>query len=142
MLAARRLSEAKLRERLTKKAFDPSDIDDAIERARRDGYIDDSLYATLYVETRSRALGNRRIVGDLVRRGIPHEEAKQALQDSEIDEETRLAQAYEKLKRTRSTLSLPAAARALERLGFPTPAIYRHLQTQAQEFFAPPPDLE
>jgi SOS response regulatory protein OraA/RecX len=137
MLAARRLTAQQLRDRLVRKAFAPEDIDDALQRAHNERYLDDALYAELYLETQSAGIGDRRLIGNLVKRGIDRDTALSALQKSSSDEAARLATAYAKLRRTRANVSLPSAARALERLGFPATAIYRFLQAQGPELFDP-----
>ncbi len=104
----------------------------AVEACKRDGFIDDVLFARLFVDGRSKAVGNVRLVAELVRRGIDRDAARQSVSSCERDETARLAVALEKLFRTRSTLSYPSAARALERLGFPTALIYRALRQRAQ----------
>ena len=131
MLAYRRLTESQLRIKLEKKGFPIEEIGIVIERAKADKFIDDRLFATLYLDASGKSVGDRRLVADLVRRGIDRELALMALEHSGSVEEERLAFAYEKLQRTRSSLSMPSAARALERKGFPAPLIYRFLRTQA-----------
>jgi len=71
-----------------------------------------------------------------VRRGIDRDAAKSSVASSEHVEDERLGAAIDKLFRTRSALSFPSAARALERLGFPASAIYRQLRARAQREFA------
>ncbi|MBC5800618.1 MAG: regulatory protein RecX [Candidatus Eremiobacteraeota bacterium] len=132
MLAQRRLTEVQLRTRLARKGFDEGDVQAAVALCKRDGFIDDALFARLFVEGRAKALGNARLVAELVRRGINRDAAKISVNACERREDERVALAAEKLFRTRTTLSYPSAARALERLGFPSPLIYRHLRLRAQ----------
>ncbi len=86
----------------------------------------------MFVDGRTKAVGNARLVAELVRRGIDCQAAQKSVLVCEREESDRLALAAEKLFRTRATLSYPSAARALERLGFPSPMIYRHLRVRAQ----------
>jgi SOS response regulatory protein OraA/RecX len=79
-----------------------------------------------------KAVGNSRLVAELVRRGIDRDAAKASVASAERDQEERLGSAIDKLFRTRSNLSYPSAARALERLGFPASAIYRQLRDRVQ----------
>jgi regulatory protein len=58
LLARRELSEAQLRERLARKAFELRDIDDAVARLRRTGALDDLRVAT--AAARTEALVKRR----------------------------------------------------------------------------------
>jgi regulatory protein len=132
MLAQRRLSESQLWERLARRGYPDDEIRSAVESCKRDGFVDDALFARLFVDGRVKAVGNARLVAELVRRGIDRDAAKASVASAERDQEERLGSAIDKLFRTRSNLSYPSAARALERLGFPASAIYRHLRERVR----------
>ena len=135
LLAQRRLTEVQLWTRLTQRGYPEDEVRAAVASCKSDGFIDDALFAQLYVDGRAKAVGNARLVADLVRRGIDRDAAQESVAAAERVEDERLEAALDKLFRTRERLSYPSAARALERLGFPTPAIYRHLRTRAQSAF-------
>jgi len=130
-LALRRLTEAQLWQRLARKGYADADIRDAVEACKTWGYLDDRLFAQLYIDGRCKAVGDARLVAELVRRGIAHDAALDSVAQAARDQDARLAAAIEKLFRKRPALGYPNAARALERLGFPAPAIYRHLRARA-----------
>jgi len=132
-LAQRRLTEAQLWTKLQRKGYEDDDIRGAIERCRAEGYVDDKLFAHLYVEGKQKALGDVRLVGELVRKGIDRYAAHRAVQTSSADQSERLQQAIEKVYRTKPGISYPSAARALERLGFPASLIYSRLRDRAAE---------
>jgi regulatory protein len=132
MLAQRRLTEVQLRERLARRGYADDDVRSAVESCKRDGFVDDALFAQLFVDGRPKAVGDARLVAELVRRGIDRDAAKASVASAERDQDGRLALAIDKLFRTRPNLSYPSAARALERLGFPAAAIYRHLRERVQ----------
>ncbi len=136
LLAQRRLTEVQLWTKLAQRDYSEDEVRAAVESCKSDGFVDDSLFAQLFVDGRVKAVGNARLVADLVRRGIDRDAAKACVAGAERVEDERLAAALEKLFRTRASLSYPSAARALERLGFPAPAIYRHLRSRAQCAFA------
>ncbi|HXP92648.1 MAG TPA: RecX family transcriptional regulator [Candidatus Binatia bacterium] len=133
MLAQRRLTEAQLWKRLEAKGYPPDAISDAVARCKAHGYLDDHLYATLYVEGARKAVGDARLRAELVKRGIDREAAASVVASAPRDERARIDAAYVKIVRSRPTLSYPAIAQRLERLGFPTPLIYRMLRERAHE---------
>jgi SOS response regulatory protein OraA/RecX len=132
MLALRRLTEAQLWKKLGAKGYPDDEIAVAVASCKRDGYVDDALFASLYVEGARKAVGDARLVAELVKRGINRDAAKHSVAIAPRSQDERIALAYEKLARMKPNLSYPSAARALERLGFPTSLIYRTLREHAQ----------
>ena len=134
ILAQRRLTEAQLWVKLERKGFVDEEIREAVASCKRDGYIDDKLFADLFIELKRKAIGNSRLTGELVKRGIDREIAALAVAKASIDESQRADEAIAKLFRTKTSLSYPSAARTLERLGFPASLIYRKLREHAAQF--------
>lgn len=135
LLAQRRLTEAQLWQRLEQRGYDDEAIAGAIASCKADGYVDDRLYASLYVEGARKAVGDARLCAELVKRGIDRDAALGVIECSPIDEQARIAVAYAKIRRTQPALAYPSVARRLERLGFPTPLIYRVLREHARAEF-------
>jgi SOS response regulatory protein OraA/RecX len=135
MLAMRRLTEAQLQQRLAARGYADEAIAGAISSCKRDGYIDDALFASLYVEGPRKAVGDVRLVAELVKRGIDREAAQRAVSAAPRTQTERIALAFDKLRRAKRVLSYQSSARALERLGFPTPLIYRVLREHAAAAF-------
>ncbi len=137
LLAQRRLTEAQLWKKLQARDYDDDEIIAAVESCKRDGYIDDHLYASLYVEGARKAVGDARLRADLIRRGIDREAATAVVRSTGRDEAARIDAAYEKIMRTHAQLSYSSVARRLERLGFPTALIYRVLRERARDALGP-----
>jgi regulatory protein len=131
MLAQRRLTEAQLHARLTRRGFDDDTVASAVASCRRDGLLDDALYATLYVEGKRAAVGDARLVAELVKRGIDREAARDRVAAAETSEADRIGAAYDRVRRAQPAISYQSAARKLERLGFPASLIYRVLRERA-----------
>lgn len=131
LLAQRRLTEAQLWKKLAAKNYSDEEIAGAVATCKRDGYVDDGLFASLYVEGARKSVGDARLVADLVKRGIDRDAAKRSVAEAPRDQAARVVLAYEKLVRTQPGRSYPSLARGLERLGFPTALIYRTLRERA-----------
>ena len=95
-------SEHELRRKLAAKRFEKSEIDAAIERLRKEKWIDDDRFAGAYVRTRaSRKVGPARIKRELSAAGVDRATADRALTENRDDEQTSsdLAEILEKRRR-------------------------------------------
>ena len=108
MLAGRELSEAQVRQRLTRRGHDVADIDTAIERLKSNGTIDDARAAAVIArrETTVRRRGKARVTSRLRAAGIASHVADRAVQQAfqEVDADALLDAALERRLRGRTTI--------------------------------------
>jgi regulatory protein len=131
LLAQRRLTEAQLWKKLEARGYDGAEVAAAVAACKSDGYVDDRLYASLYVEGARKAVGDARLRADLIKRGIDREAAVDVVACAPLDERARIEAAYGKIRRLQPQLAYPSVARKLERLGFPSRLIYQVLRERA-----------
>ena len=130
-LAAQRLTELQLRRKLERKGHADDEISSAVARCKGEGFVDDRLFAQLYVERKQKAVGDARLVAELVRKGIDRDAAAIAVSNGSSDESSRVEAALAKIVRTKPRAGYGSLARALERLGFPASRIYTALRSYA-----------
>lgn len=133
-LARQRCTEARLWEHLERRGYDDETARATIERCKSEGYVDDRLYARLYAQGKRKPVGNQRLIGELIRKGIDGEAAAEAVASLEVDQDSRCTAAFERLLNGHPAINYPLAARRLERLGFPAATIYRVLRGHAARF--------
>ena len=101
LLALRARSASEMRRALIRKGEPPDQVDAAIERLLRAGFLDDASFAKQFV--RSRAVGGglsrRRVQQELRRRGVSPELADAAIQEVFADERVDDSQALERAAR-------------------------------------------
>ena len=132
LLAGRRLTENQLWTKLQARGYDDDAVAAAVAACKADGYLDDRLFAALYVEGARKAVGDARLRAELVKRGIDREVAAGAVAAATRDERARIEAALDVIRRSQPALAYASVARRLERLGFPSHAIYAILRERAR----------
>jgi len=140
MLAGRELPAAAIRQRLRRRGFSPTAIDQSVERLLSSRTIDDARVARAVARSRAqiKRQGRGRILRELTALGIASDIAEEAVADvfGEVDEGTLLDQALERRLRGRVSLKDPAARRrvvaALVRQGFAPDAVIRAVRTRGR----------
>jgi regulatory protein len=105
LLARRELSEAQVRQRLSRRGFTPEDIDDAVTRLRQDGSLDDARTAAAIARSQLslKKRGARRVLREITAAGIASALAERAVAEvyAEVDGEALLAAAIDRRLGTR-----------------------------------------
>jgi len=83
-------SEAELRRKLLAKKFEPAEVDAALERLRREKWLDDGRFAEAFVRTRARRkVGSRRIARALGAAGVSADTVAEAIAGNVVAEDER-----------------------------------------------------
>jgi regulatory protein len=79
-LSARALTISELREKLKRRAAEPSDVDEVLARLKESGYLNDQRFAESYASWRrdDGGFGKTRVMRDLMARRVAPSVAKQA----------------------------------------------------------------
>lgn len=133
LLERRPYARRDLGRRLGLKGHRPEDVEVALDRAEQAGYLDDTRFATQFVETRSaRGRGPARLRRELSMMGVANQIVDQVLAAGEADPAEAAARISELIaKRRRQLAGLPAAdARRrlvafLARRGYTGPEVMR-----------------
>lgn len=134
LLSARRLTKARLAEKLRNLGYANEAVLEAVAECERRKYVDDRTFAQLHVRSvlERKPLGRTRLLQDLVRYGVDDEVAASVLDDTDESEDARIDAALAKLEATRPHEGYGQCGRRLERLGFGAPAIARALRRRVQ----------
>ncbi len=91
LLAARQRSRKELQTRLLQAGFEPSEVDDVLERLARVGLVDDEAFARAVAAHQfgSRHAGRRAVTGALRAKGVAPDLAAVVVEEAEGDEESR-----------------------------------------------------
>lgn len=108
-------SEREVRDRLRKRDFSQPAIDQAIERMRGWGYLDDQAFAEWWVGNRAehRPRGKRLLAGELRSRGVSSEVVGDVLEEAELDEHAAALELARKRVSSLSSLDRPTQERRL-----------------------------
>jgi regulatory protein len=114
MLARRELSEAQVRQRLTRKQFEPEEIDAAVERLRNDRALDDrrTALACARTEAHVKRRGRLRVLRQVESLGIDRDLARTAVAEvfADVDEDAAIANAIDRRLRGGSEGTRPTSA--------------------------------
>ncbi|MBQ7295696.1 MAG: regulatory protein RecX [Clostridia bacterium] len=88
LLARRDHSERELKDKLSLKGYKEG-AEEAVEKLKKGGYVDDSRFARLYVRELQtlKKYGKRRIEQELFRKGVDRDIIREVLDETEFDED-------------------------------------------------------
>ena len=134
LLSLKRQTRAQLGQKLRERGYAAAAIEAALSECERRNYLDDRLFAQLYVKSvlDRKAVGRMRLLHDLLRHGVDGAMAREVLDAVDDDEDARIERALAKLEATRPQDGYGQLGRRLERLGFTAPLIARALRRRAQ----------
>jgi regulatory protein len=143
-LSARALTISELRDKLKRRAAEPSDVDDVLARLKESGYLNDQRFSESYASWRrdDGGFGKTRVLRDLMARRVPPAVAKQAAEAAfEGADEVAMIEAFLKRKYRGKDLGallkeekhLASAYRKLRLAGFNTGNSIKVLKRYAEQ---------
>ena len=122
LLSVRDATEHETAERLRRSGYPEETVARVMQVLTRAGYVDDSRYADRFVESRGQRYGSRRLYGELRRKGVSDEQAREALNELSPEDEAGAARRQAEKLLARKDVSDPdvrrKAVQALVRRGF------------------------
>lgn len=132
LLSRRTHFRAQLADKLAARGYEEAEVEEALGRLERHGYLDDRRAAREYAEGKLARgpLGRRRLMADLVRRGAPGEVAGEVLDELLPDDDRADARAAADawLGKRRGEVKPASLAQHLERRGFTSGSIWSVLE--------------
>lgn len=120
LLGRRAHSEQELNRKLTRRGCPADEVEAAIDRLRRLGYLDDAAFAHALVSRRAHSRGPALIAAELATKGVDRELAREAV--SQLDRTALVDAARRRASGAAGTDRRRAAAR-LRRLGYPSDVV-------------------
>ena len=134
LLSVKRLTKARLAEKLGERGYAPDAIRAAVDECEKRKYVDDRAFAVLYVRGAldRKPVGRLVLLRNLVRNGIDEDLASEILDEADRDEDARIDSALARLVASRPQDGYGQLGRRLERAGFGAPSIVRALRRRAE----------
>lgn len=134
LLSVKRLTKARLAEKLVQRGYAPDAVREAIAECERRKYVDDRAFAVLYVRSvlDRKPVGRLVLLRELVRNGVDEDLSAEVLDEADRDEDHRIDLALAKLVAARPQDGYGQLGRRLERAGFGAPSIVRALRRRAE----------
>jgi regulatory protein len=135
LLALRPHFRAELAAKLARRGYPEEEVEAALDRLTREGFLDDAKTARDFVEHRreTHGEGRRRLAAELARRGAPAAAVDEALADLTPDDDLAAAREAAAVWARRGGVDPRALARHLERKGFSRRAIVTLLNEHGGE---------
>jgi len=134
LLARRPHFEAELRAKLVRRSYEEDQVEEVLERLRERHLLDDRRLAMNFVEQQrgERPVGRRRLLAELVRRGVETGLAEEAVSSISQEDDEAAARSAAARWWKRGGGERAALARHLERRGFGARAILAVLDEAAE----------
>ena len=122
LLSVRDATEKETADRLRKSGYPEEIVARVMQMLTQAGYVDDERFAGHFVESRGKRYGSRRLYGELRRKGVSDQVAREALEDLDPEDEASSARKQAEKLLARKDIADPdvrrKAVQALVRRGY------------------------